>query len=49
MVMSSETELKEIRSVLVEEPTNDDLAAIKKYEAAKKHNKLATYSLSVLL
>jgi hypothetical protein len=67
--MTSETELKEIRSLLVElnkkveglnelveerligyeEPTEEDVAAIEEYEAAKKNNKLSFTPLSELI
>jgi hypothetical protein len=66
--MTSEAELKEIRSLLVnlnkkveglnelveerligyEEPTQEDIAAIKDYESAKKNKKLCLEPLSEL-
>ena len=66
--MTSEAELKEIRSMLVklnkkvdglselveerlighEEPTREDVEAIKEYEAAKKNGKLTLVPLSEL-
>lgn len=66
--MSSEAELKEIRSLLVklnkkvdglsemveerlmgcEEPTKEDVEAIKEYETAKKNGKLTLVPLSEL-
>jgi len=67
--MTSEAELKEIRSLLVklnkkvdglnelveerligyEEPTREDVEAIREYETAKKHGKLTLVPLSDLL
>lgn len=41
-------ELVEERLIGCEEPTKDDVAAIKEYEAAKKNGKLTLVSLSDL-